>query len=353
MSTATAERTDGMAVVTRGLRKTYPGVRGRRVAVQGLDLDVPAGGVHGFLGPNGSGKTTTIRMLLGLARADSGTMHIFGTPVPQRLPEVVGRVGAIVESPTFFPTFSGERSLTLLADAIGTPRSRVGEVLEQVGLGGRGKDPFRAYSLGMKQRLAIAATLLKSPDLLIFDEPTNGLDPAGISDVRGTMRSLADEGRTVLVSSHILSEIEQIADTVSIIGHGRVLAQGSVAGLIGGGGQTVEVGVASPGNAIRLLREAGFTAEWVARRRGHDAAEELAGYDPTTDAGTIMVTGAEPAQISRLLGEQGLWVERLVPSRRGLEQVFLELTQDEGLPARPAGGAGPGGPATTGGTEAR
>ncbi|WP_342447157.1 ATP-binding cassette domain-containing protein [Ornithinimicrobium sp. CNJ-824] len=146
MSTATAERTDGMAVVTRGLRKTYPGVRGRRVAVQGLDLDVPAGGVHGFLGPNGSGKTTTIRMLLGLARADSGTMHVFGTPVPQRLPEVVGRVGAIVESPTFFPTFSGERSLTLLADAIGTPRSRVGEVLEQVGLGGRGKDPFRAYS---------------------------------------------------------------------------------------------------------------------------------------------------------------------------------------------------------------
>ncbi len=325
---------EGLAVATRGLRKTFRTVRGTRVAVHGLDLDVPAGGVHGFLGPNGSGKTTTIRMLLGLTRADGGTMHIFGTPVPQRLPSVVNRVGAIVESPKFFPTFSAERNLTLLADAIGTPRSRVGEVLESVGLGGRGKDSFRAYSLGMKQRLAIAATLLKSPDLLIFDEPTNGLDPAGISEIRQTMRRLGDEGRTVLVSSHILSEIEQIADTVSIIGRGRVLAQGSVAGLIGGGGETVEVGVRHPGAAIRILREAGFSAEWMARPTGQDAADGLRHrYDSAEEAGLITVTGAEPVEISRLLGQQGLWVERLVPSRRGLEQIFLELTQGEGLPA--------------------
>ncbi|SOC51785.1 ATP-binding cassette domain-containing protein [Ornithinimicrobium cerasi] len=348
---------EGMAVTTRGLRKTFRTVRGTRVAVQGLDLDVPSGGVHGFLGPNGSGKTTTIRMLLGLSPADSGTMHIFGTPVPQRLPEVVNRVGAIVESPKFFPTFSAERNLGLLAEAIGTPRSRVGEVLEEVGLGGRGKDTFRAFSLGMKQRLAIAATLLKSPDLLIFDEPTNGLDPAGITEIRGTMRRLADEGRTVLVSSHILSEVEQIADTVSIIGRGRVLAQGSVAGLIGGGGGTVEVGVRHPGAAVRILREAGFTAEWLARPRGADAADALRGLDPDEENGLLQVTGAEPAEISRVLGQQGLWVERLVPSRRGLEQIFLELTQGEGLPApsahRPTndasgGQAGPPPPSATG-----
>ena len=321
---------EGLAVVTRGLRKTYRTLRGRRVAVHGLDLDVPAGGVHGFLGPNGSGKTTTIRMLLGLTRADAGTMHLFGTPVPGALPSVVDRVGAIVESPKFFPTFSGAKNLSLLAEGIGTPQRRVGEVLEEVGLGTRGKAPFRAYSLGMKQRLAIAATLLKSPELLIFDEPTNGLDPAGIHEIRRTMRRLADEGRTVLVSSHILSEVEQIADTVSIIGRGRVLAQGSVAGLIGGGGETVEVGVAHPGAAVRILRDAGFTAEWLAARRGTDAAEGL-GYAVDSDSGLLTVTGAQPAEITRLLAAQGLYVERLVPSRRGLEQIFLELTQDDAL----------------------
>jgi ABC-type multidrug transport system ATPase subunit len=143
-----------LAISTRGLRKTYRTRRGRRVvAVQGLDLDVPAGGVHGFLGPNGSGKTTSIRMLLGLVRADAGTMTVFGQPVPERLPDVVGRVGAIVESPKFFPAFSGRKNLELLADAIGAPRRRVGEVLAETALGKRGKDRFKTYSLGMKQRL--------------------------------------------------------------------------------------------------------------------------------------------------------------------------------------------------------
>jgi ABC-type multidrug transport system ATPase subunit len=143
-----------LAISTRGLRKTYRTRRGRRVvAVQGLDLDVPVGGVHGFLGPNGSGKTTSIRMLLGLVRADAGTMTVFGQPVPERLPDVVGRVGAIVESPKFFPAFSGRKNLELLADAIGAPRRRVGEVLAETSLGERGKDRFKTYSLGMKQRL--------------------------------------------------------------------------------------------------------------------------------------------------------------------------------------------------------
>ena len=318
------------AVTTRGLRKTFRGVRGRTVAVHGLDLDVPSGGVHGFLGPNGSGKTTTIRMLLGLLHPDSGSMQLFGTDVPEHLPQVISRVGAIVESPKFYPSFSGVQNLTLLADAIGTHRTRVGEVLDQVGLGHRGGDRFRTYSLGMKQRLAIAATLLKSPDLLIFDEPTNGLDPAGIREVRETMRRLGDEGRTVLVSSHILSEVEQVADTVSIIGRGRVLAQGAVAEVIGTqGGTAVEVGVSDPGAAADALREAGL-----------DVAQHPHG---------LTVTGVEdPATITRLLAGQGLYVDRLVPTRRDLEDVFLELTAGEQLgaaaPPPPAGPPPPGAP---------
>src|SRR5690606_31277901 len=158
-----------LAVSTRGLRKTYRTRKGRQVAVQGLDLDVPLGGVHGFLGPNGSGKTTSIRMLLGLIRADSGTMTIFGEEIPEHLPGVIDRIGAIVEQPKFFPTFSARKNLELLAGGIGAPASAVGKVLEDVGLTDRAKDRYRTYSLGMKQRLAIAATLLKDPDLLIFD----------------------------------------------------------------------------------------------------------------------------------------------------------------------------------------
>ena len=302
------------AISTRGLRKTYRTRRGRKVvAVQGLDLEVPAGGVHGFLGPNGSGKTTSIRMLLGLIRADAGTMTVFGKPVPAQLPEVVGRVGAIVESPKFFPAFSGRKNLELLAAAIGAPRTRVGEVLEQTSLGERGKDRFRTYSLGMKQRLAIAATLLKEPDLLIFDEPTNGLDPAGIREIRETMRALGDQGKTVLVSSHILAEVEQVADTVSIIGHGRLLASGTVAEVIGGGtANTVKVAVDNHDAATRILAAAGMTVR--------------------ADGNYLLVDGAEhPADVTRRLAHQELYVSELVPVRADLESVFLELTEGEGL----------------------
>jgi ABC-type multidrug transport system ATPase subunit len=302
-----------LAISTRGLRKTYRNRKGRHVAVQGLDLDVPLGGVHGFLGPNGSGKTTTIRMLLGLIRADAGTMSIFGQEVPKHLPEVVGRVGAIVESPKFFPAFSGRKNLQLLAEAIGRPRGIVDQVLEQTGLGERGKDKYRTYSLGMKQRLAIAATLLKEPDLLIFDEPTNGLDPAGIREIRNTMRSLGEQGRTVLVSSHILDEVEQVADTVSIIGHGRLLASGPVADLIGDQTATsVRVGVADPIAAQRILTDSGL----LVRR----------------DGGLLVVEGvSDGAEITRRLAAHDLFVNELTPVRADLESVFLELTAEEGL----------------------
>ena len=214
------------AVEAYNLCKVYRTRRAGTPAVDGLDLRVPLGGVHGFLGPNGSGKTTTIRMLLGLIAADSGYIRVFDHEVPLHLDRVIDRVGAIVEQPRFFPNFSGRKNLTLLATAIGSPRRQVDSVLTDVGLADRAGDKFRTYSLGMKQRLAIAATLLKDPSLLIFDEPTNGLDPAGIHEIRATMRGLADRGKTVLVSSHILSEVQQVADTVSIIGRGRMLAEG-------------------------------------------------------------------------------------------------------------------------------
>ena len=285
--------------------------------MEGLDLDVPAGGVHGFLGPNGSGKTTTIRMLLGLATPDSGEMRIFGVPVPQRLPDVVGRVGAIVEQPKFVPMFSGRRNLQLLATAIETPHARVEEVLELVDLRERARDPFRRFSLGMKQRLAIAATLLKDPDLLIFDEPTNGLDPAGIREIRETMRGLADRGKTVLVSSHILAEVEQVADTVSIVARGRLIAQGTVAELIGAqASTTIRVGIEVPGTASEVLAAQG----WTVRR----------------DGAHLLVDGAPGgARVTEVLARAGLFVDELVPVRVDLESVFLELTAGQGPGTRP------------------
>ena len=303
------------AVLTRDLRKTYRTRGGRRqVAVDGLDLRVPVGGVHGFLGPNGSGKTTTIRMLLGLVRADEGRIRVFEHRVPRDLPQVAARVGAIVESPAFFPSFSGRRNLDLLARAIGTPPTRVDEVLDTTGLGDRAGERFASYSLGMKQRVAIAATLLKQPDLLIFDEPTNGLDPAGIHEIRGTMRRLADEGRTVLVSSHILAEVEQVADTVSIVGRGRLLASGTVAEVIGDRVGAVRVVAPDLAAAAAVLTGAGLTV--------------------TPDNGGLRVEGeSDPGRITWLLGTQGIWLRELVATRPGLEAVFLELTAGMGLPA--------------------
>lgn len=307
--------TDSTAITTTGLRKTYRSIRGTQVAVAGLDLEVPTGGVHGFLGPNGSGKTTSIRMLLGLIRADAGRMEIFGRSVPHDLPAVIDRVGAIVESPRFFPAFSGRRNLELLAAGIGAPRARVDAVLDLTQLRGRAKDRYAAYSLGMKQRLAVASTLLKDPELLIFDEPTNGLDPAGIREIRDTMRRLADEGRTVLVSSHILAEVEQVADTVSIIGQGRLLAAGRVdeiLGSAGAAGASVRVRVADQPRAAQILRSFGW-----------EVAEE-------TDH--LSVTGCDdPAAVTRELALHGLYVSELTVARPGLEDVFLALTSDQGL----------------------
>ncbi len=320
------------AVEVQGLRKTYRTRKGVHQAVDGLDLKVPLGGVHGFLGPNGSGKTTTIRMLLGLITPDAGQISIFDQAIPAALPQVIGRIGAIVEQPKFFPAFTGRRNLDILATGIGTPLHRVGEVLDDVGLTGRDTDRFRTYSLGMKQRLAIAATLLKDPDLLIFDEPTNGLDPAGIHEIRATMRNLAARGKTVLVSSHILNEVQQVADTVSIIGRGRLLAEGHVEDILTAGatgGPAVRLAVADTARAAACLTSAGFSVVPLPENRMEVRRT------PTTDTSTPQGASGtfDPAQITWLLAQQNLYVSELVPIRADLESVFLDLTADEHLSA--------------------
>ena len=301
-----------LVIETSGLRKEFRSRRGElRVAVQDLDLAVPSGGVHGFLGPNGSGKTTTIRMLLGLARATKGSMALFGEAVPHRLPEVVDRVGAVVESPKFSPNFTGRQNLQLLARTRGIGTDRIEHVLGTVSLAGRDRDRYKSYSLGMKQRLAIAATLLKDPELLILDEPTNGLDPAGIREIRETIRSLGESGVTVLLSSHILAEVQQVCSSVTIIGNGRMLASGRVDDLIGAS-TSYRVRVADLDAAGRRLGEAGFTVH-----RDVDALR--------------VETDRPPEEITRTLAEADVWLAELAPLRPDLETVFLELTSGEAL----------------------
>ena len=296
-----------LVIETNGLRKVYRSGGRRTVAVDDLDLRVPAGGVHGFLGPNGSGKTTTIRMLLGLAGATKGEMKLFGLPIPAQLPQVIDRVGAIVEEPRFTPTFSGRKNLSLLAKSIGVPRSTVDEVLQQAGLADRARERYGAYSLGMKQRLAIAAALLKTPDLLILDEPTNGLDPAGIRGIRDLIRELGESGVTVLLSSHILAEVQQVCHSVSIVGNGRLLASGRVEDLLGENVSRTRVGVTDPHGARHFL--------------------EAAGYTVTRQGDLLVVEGHEhPEQITKLLAAKGVYVSELSAIRPTLESFFLKLT---------------------------
>ena len=219
----------GVALATERLAKKY----GSQVALDGLDLRVPTGVVYGFLGPNGAGKTTTMRILTGLIRPDSGRVELLGRPFGRGDRKRLFEVGALIESPSFYPFLSGRENLRALAATGATvTRARIDEVLELVNLGERGRDKVSGYSLGMKQRLGIAAALLNDPKLLLLDEPANGLDPAGIVGMRDSLRALAASGKTVFVSSHILSEVQQLADVVGIIGHGRLIREGSVETLL-------------------------------------------------------------------------------------------------------------------------
>jgi ABC-2 type transport system ATP-binding protein len=321
-------------IETRGLRKSYRRFRGTTTkALDGLDLEVPQGGVFGFLGPNGSGKTTTIRCLLGLVRASGGECRLLGA-APHDLAGVIGRTGAIVEAPAFFPNFSGRLNLELLARIHGSGPKRVGEVLEIVGLAARGDQRVKAYSLGMKQRLGIAAALLKDPELLILDEPANGLDPAGIREVRELIRRLGAEGRTVFLSSHLLGEVEQVCDRVAILARGRCIAQGSVDDVLRSGrtaaGLLVRLAPQETDPALAALRDAGLEAA------------------PSGASIRVQLDPAESPRVTRVLAERGLYLAELRPDEASLEDVFLELTGD---PSRPGAAGEPPPPGAVAGVE--
>ncbi|MFY1578901.1 ATP-binding cassette domain-containing protein [Verrucosispora sp. WMMD703] len=303
-----------------GLRKTYRSRRrGTRNALDGFDMRVEAGQVHGFLGPNGSGKTTTLRTLLGLIRPDGGRMAILGHEVPGTLDQVAPQVGAIVESPQFFPHFTARYTLSLLAGAGDLPEQRVDEVLELVGLRDRAGERVKTYSLGMKQRLAVASALLKNPRLLILDEPANGLDPGGIREMRTLMRNLSEAGMTVVLSSHILGEIQLICDSVTIISLGRRVAFGPVD----------EVLAQHSSGAVRVRLEAVTDLPVAA------TALTRAGVRVTTNDDHLMLAGVDkPATVTRILAEQGLYVSELAPIAVDLESVFLELTATAPVPGQ-------------------
>ena len=309
-----------LVIETTGLRKHFRTRLGRRVvAVDGLDLAVAAGGVHGLLGPNGSGKTTTVRMLLGLARPSQGEIRLFDEPVPRRLARVMPRIGAVVGPPAFTPTFSGRKNLLLLARAVGVPTSTVDATLAQVGLDGPDKDKVAGYSLGMRQRLAIGAALLRSPQLLVLDEPTNGLDPAGVHHIRTMIRSLAESGVTVLLGSQVLAEVQQVCHSVSIIGDGQLLASGAVDDLVGERTvRTFRVAVADPAAAAAVLTRARYRVTRDGTRLTVEGA-----YRPSVNAGE---------EISRLLAERQIYARELQPVHADLESVFLQLTRDSMLP---------------------
>lgn len=294
------------------VRKTYRR-RGKppKAALDGLDLHVDEGGVHGFLGPNGSGKTTMLRCLLGLARADSGQMRVIDHNVPDKLPSVIGDVGALLESPAFFPPFTGRLNLQLLATAGEIPGTQVDAVLELVGLTEAADERVKGYSLGMRQRLGIAAALLKQPRLLILDEPSNGLDPAGMREVRLLLRSLADEGVTVLLSSHLLGEVQQVCDTVTIINRGRVVVAGDVSEVLQSQSSgAVAIGMTDGAQGLAVLQAAGFTAR--------------------LDEGRIVVDGiTDGADALRALAAADLYPSWLTPIQVDLEEAFLALTEEE------------------------
>ena len=256
----------GWAVETHGLTKRF----GPTVAVDDVELLVPRGSAFGYLGPNGAGKTTLIRTLLGLTRANAGTMSLFGTPVPLERSRALARVGAIVDEPRFHPHLTGRDNLRLLAAARGgAADQRIDPSLARVGLADRAGDKVATYSMGMRQRLGVAACLLADPELLMLDEPMNGLDPAGMQEMRAMIASLTDEGRTVMLSSHLLDEVERTCDAVAIVDHGRVIRQGPIDELIRGAGtMVIQVDCAEPARAKKLIDEAGIAAGTALARNG-------------------------------------------------------------------------------------
>jgi len=302
----------GWAVETHGLTKRF----GPTVAVDGVELLVPRGSAFGYLGPNGAGKTTLIRTLLGLTKANAGTMSLRDIPVPAERSRALARVGAIVDEPRFHGHLTGRDNLRLLAAARGGDADqRIDPSLARVGLADRAGDKVGTYSMGMRQRLGVAACLLADPDLLMLDEPMNGLDPAGMHEMRAMIASLAGEGRTVVLSSHLLDEVERTCDAVAIVDHGRVIRQGPIDELIrGAGALVVQVDCAEPARAKQLIEEAGLAA---------GTALAHAGLTVTLRAGASREAVAD---LNRRLVGAGIDVYGLREVQTSLEDWFLSVT---------------------------
>lgn len=288
------------AIEARGLSKSY----GRVEALRGLDFEMPAGQVTGFLGPNGAGKTTTFRALLGLTRPDGGEIKILGRPVPDQLTEVTKQVGAIVEEPGLIRSLNGRVNLEIAADTLGFGHERIGELLEFVGLAVDARRSVSGYSKGMRQRLALAAALLSDPQLLILDEPLDGLDPAGQHAFRARLRDLAAEGRTVVVSSHDLSDVEQLADYVVVIDQGRLVAQGPLEELLGGAATLIVTD--EPERAAAVL--------------------EAEGFECRRDGVAVLVDSADGSRLVEALAGAGIYPSEVRQERSSLEAVFLGIT---------------------------
>jgi len=311
-----------LAIETHGLTKRFRS----QTAVDGLDLAVPRGAVFGFLGPNGSGKTTTIRMLLGLVAASAGDARVLGADMPRHVDAVLPRVGALVEGPAFSPYLSGEANLRRFDAADrhaprGTRSARVAEALDRVGLSHAARKKVHAYSLGMKQRLGLANALLMRRELLVLDEPTNGLDPQGTREVRALIRSFADDGTTVFVSSHLLAEVEQVCSHVGVMSVGHLVAQGTLDEFRGAGEARVLVRTPDPGPARAVLERLGLQLDGSdSDSGGADAAGEA------LVAARLGAAAVAPEAIVSALVEAGVRVRGFDVERASLEQRFVELT---------------------------
>ena len=311
------------AVETRGLTKRF----GAKTAVNGVDLLVPRGSAFGYLGPNGAGKTTLLRVLLGLTRADAGTMSLLGYPVPRHRATALARVGAIVDEPRFHRHLTGRENLRLLAAARErAAQDRIGPALERVGLAHRADDRVAEYSMGMRQRLGVAACLLGDPQLLLLDEPMNGLDPAGIAEMRDMILSMVAEGRTIVLSSHLLDEVERTCDAVAIVDRGSIIAQGPISQLLAGARLTLQVECSDPDGARALLAGTALGAHVETVPSGPAPGPGLAITLPA-GAGRAVI-----AEINRILVEGAISVYRLQPVHTSLESWFLQVTSRLGDP---------------------
>jgi ABC-2 type transport system ATP-binding protein len=300
---------------TRGLVKKF----GALTAVDHLDLEVRRGEVVGLLGPNGAGKSTTIGMILGLVRPTAGTAEVMGRDVWHDGSNALAASGAIVETPAFYPYLSGRDNLEALALIRGRgSRARIGPLLERVGLTARAGSKYRTYSLGMKQRLGIASTLLSDPPLVILDEPANGLDPAGQREIRELVRELAKEEHGVLLASHLLYEVEQICDRVLVITKGKLIASGTIAEVTAGAG-TIEIAVNDPARAAATLR----------------ALPGIADVQETEGGVKVTAEPARGADVNRALAAAGIYASAIVPHKSSLEDVFLDITDDGGAGVPP------------------